>query len=458
MANTKLTRTPGGSGSNTTWTFSCWFKKTSIGADTVPWATGYTSPQIDEAMVNIGADDQLRFNIAINDSTDVTVKSKRKLRDTTAWYHIVVACDTTQATDSNRVKFYINGELETVFENTDYPTQGQSTFFGDSNKTHQIGIQPRTSNYLQGELSHVAFVDGQQLAPTVFGETDSTSGIWKWKDITGVTWGTNGFYLKFENSAALGTDSSGQSNTFTVAGSATRNIDNPSVNYNTLNGVSNPSSGYTLSNANTECTVSGQSFVRTFIANTLCPESGKWYWESKLVTSGASDRTSLGICSTEENIGTGTTIPQNECSICTGYSRIRFTVAGSVTEVDSFYTVPSAGDIFMYALDLDNTKFYFGVNGNWWNYNSAQTGGNPTSGSGYVTNNASIIHGAMSLFIRTQAGASATTFTNQFNFGNGFFGTTAITSAGSNGNGSLFEYDVPSGYYGLNTKNINTYG
>ncbi len=112
----------------------------------------------------------------------------------------------------------------------------------------------------------------------------------------------------------------------------------------------------------------------------------------------------------------------------------------------------------MYALDLDNTKFYFGVNGNWWNYNSAQTGGNPTSGSGYVTNNASIIHGAMSLFIRTQAGASATTFTNQFNFGNGFFGTTAITSAGSNGNGSLFEYDVPSGYYALNTKNINTYG
>ena len=452
MAATSLSRTPSSTGNRRTFTLSVWCKKMSSSQ------MNFLGAGASNAQNHIQFENN-RFQMRYYTSSNTTiVNTDALLRDESAWYHLVCAVDTTQATASNRIKLYINGEQQSLNDET-FPGQNGDWGFNVSGETMYIGRRGHSAAYYyDGEMAHFAWVDGQQLTPSTFGETDSTSGIWKWKDITGVTWGTNGFYLKFENSANLGLDSSGQGNNFTLSGSGTRNIDNPSIVYNTLNGVSNPANGYTLSNANTECTVSGQSFVRTFIANTLCPESGKWYWESKLVTSGASDRTSLGICSTEENIGTGTTIPQNECSICTGYSRIRFTVAGSVTEVDSFYTVPSAGDIFMYALDLDNTKFYFGVNGNWWNYNSAQTGGDPTSGSGYVTNNSSIIHGAMSLFIRTQAGASATTFTNQFNFGNGFFGTTAITSAGSNGNGSLFEYDVPSGYYGLNTKNINTYG
>ena len=110
----------------------------------------------------------------------------------------------------------------------------------------------------------------------------------------------------------------------------------------------------------------------------------------------------------------------------------------------------------MYALDLDNNKFYFGVNGNWWNYNSSQTGGDPTSGSGYVTNSTNIIKGAMSAFIRVQAGSAATTFTNQFNFGNGFFGTTAVSSAGTNASGhGIFEFNVPTGFTAFTTKGLN---
>ena len=435
MANTKLTRTPGGSGSNTTWTFSCWFKKTSIGADTVPWATGYTSPQIDEAMVNIGADDQLRFNIAINDSTDVTVKSKRKLRDTTAWYHIVVACDTTQATDSNRVKFYINGELETVFENTDYPTQGQSTFFGDSNKTHQIGIQPRTSNYLQGELSHVAFVDGAALAPTVFGETDTASGIWKWKQITGVTWGTNGFYLKFENSGNLGLDSSGNSNTFTVSGSATRNIDNPSISYARLNPLNRrlTSNAPTYSNTNTSLqgqTVNGQN--NNAIATFGGLKSGKWYFEVKVGTAG--DSWGIGVADNPQGSnGNGQGTNYNVYYQLDGQKYVGATASGS-----SYGASFTTGNIISCAFDLDNGTIIF--------YKDGATQG--TADTGLITNMVD--------------GYTPIGFTNKglmhWNFGDGFFGTTAISSAGSNGNGSLFEYDVPSGYYALNTKNINTYG
>jgi hypothetical protein len=107
----------------------------------------------------------------------------------------------------------------------------------------------------------------------------------------------------------------------------------------------------------------------------------------------------------------------------------------------------------MYALDLDNTKFYFGINGTWWDYATAETGGDPTSGSGYVTNSTNIIKGAMSLYIDVYAGAVSTTFTNQFNFGNAPY---AISSGNTDGNGyGNFEYEVPSGYLSLCTANLS---
>ena len=434
MANTYLNRTPSSSGSNTTWTFSCWYKKTSLGLDTVPWATGYTSPQIDEAMINIGADDQLRFNIAINDITDVTVKSSRKLRDVSAWYHIVVACDTTQGTASNRIKFYINGELETNLSVTDYPTQNQSTFFGDTNKTQLIGVQPRTSNYLQGELSHVAFVDGAALAPTVFGETDSTSGIWKWKEITGVTWGTNGFYFKFENSGNLGLDSSGNSNTFTVNGSATKNIDNPSVNYARLNPLNKRITSPAPTYSNTNTSLQGQTSSganNNAIATFGNLKSGKWYFEVKVGTAG--DTWGIGVADNPQGTnGNGTGGNYHVYYQLDGQKNVDS--AGSSSYGASFTT----GDIIGCAFDLDNGTIIF--------YKNGATQG--TADTGLITNMVD--------------GYTAIGFTNKglmhWNFGDGYFGTTAITSAGSNGNGSLFEYDVPSGYYALNTKNINTYG
>jgi len=435
MANTYLNRTPSSSGSNTTWTFSAWIKRSALGSDTVPFATGYTSPQIDEAMINIGADDQLRFNINVNDATDVTVQSARKLRDVSAWYHIVVACDTTQGTASNRIKFYINGELETNLSNTDYPTQNQSTFFGDTNKTQEIGRQPRSSNYLQGELSHVAFVDGAALAPTVFGETDSTSGIWKWKDITGVTWGTNGFHLIFGNSANLGLDSSGNSNTFTVNGSATRNIDNPSINYARLNLLNRriTSNDPTYSNSNTSLqgqTVNGQN--NNAIATFGDLKSGKWYFEVKVGTAG--DTWGIGVADNPQGSnGNGQGTNYNVYYQLDGQKYVGATASGS-----SYGASFTTGNIIGCAFDLDNGTIIF--------YKDGATQG--TADSGLITNMVD--------------GYTPMGFTNKglmhWNFGDGYFGTTAITSAGSNGNGSLFEYDVPSGYYALNTKNINTYG
>jgi len=440
-------------GDRQTYTFSVWIKRAKLGVYLNVMGTNSEGE-----CLRLESDNALTY--FFNGSSSGFIKTTQLFRDVSSWYHIVAAVDTTQATASNRVKIYVNGQQITSFSSETYPSLNQENKINQNSETFYVGNghAENASREFDGYMSEVVMIDGQQLDPTSFGEFDEDSGIWKPIDVSGLTFGTNGFYLDFENSGSLGADVSGNGNNFTVNNltAIDQTTDTPTNNFNTLNALSNPINGYTLSNGNLEATVSGQSFTRTYIASTIAPETGKWYWESKLITSGGSDRSSIGICSYDENIGTGTTIPQNELSICTGYSRIRFTENGSTTEVDSFYTVPSANDIFMYALDLDNTKYYFGINGVWWNYNTAETGGDPTSGSGYVTNSTNIIKGAMSAFLRVDAGAAATTFTNQFNFGSPPY---AISSGNSDGKGhGNFEYAVPSGYYALNTKNLAEFG
>ena len=454
MASTYLTRTQESSANSQIFTYSTWVKRSGItGAKQEMVSGGSASTDFD--MFYFDASERLSYYSKTSNSENLDLATSRKFRDTSAWYHIVLSVDTTQGTASNRVKLYVNGVLETAYDTSTYPSVNTNLFLNKANQSQIIGRQAYSAvDYFDGSMSHINFIDGTVYDATAFGEYDA-NGVWKIKTSPSVTYGTNGFFILKDGNSV--TDQSGNGNNFTVGGGTLTNTeDSPSNVFNVLNAVSNPPNGYTLSNGNLEATVSGQSFVRQFIANTIAPTSGKWYWESKLITSGGSDRSRLGICSYEENIGTGTTVPQNELSIATGSSRIRFTENGSTTEVDGFFTIPSANDIFMYALDLDNTKFYFGINGNWWNYNTAETGGDPTSGSGYVTNSTNIIKGAMSLLINVQAGAAATTFTNQFNFGNGYFGTTPVSSAGTNASGNgIFEYDVPTGYTALSTKGVN---
>ena len=467
-SNDYLYRTPSSSGNRKTFTVSFWVKlaETSFRYITGAAAAGQTYTQM-------GTTSSATVRVFNNTSgTTINVATNQVFRDPSAWYHIVFAIDSTQGTASNRVKIYVNG-TEATYSSTTYPDQNLDLNYNQASVIQAIGARgDDTGAQLNGYLSEYVFIDGQQLTPTSFGEFDEDNGIWKPIDglADDLTFGTNGFYLEFkesgtsQNSSGLGADTSGNGNHYAVNNltAVDQSTDTPTNNFCTLNALSNPVNGYTLSNGNLESTVSGQSFTRTYIASTIAPETGKWYWESKLITSGGSDRSTIGISSYENNIGTGTTHSQNEVSIATASSRIRITEngdgtnTGGNTEIDGFYTIPSANDIFMYALDLDNKKYYFGINGVWWNYNTAETGGDPTSGSGYVTNSTNIIKGAMSLYMRVQAGAAATTFTNQFNFGSPPY---AISSGNSDGNGhGNFEYAVPSGYYALNTKNLAEFG
>tara|TARA_B000000477_G_scaffold124499_1_gene132325 strand:- start:2121 stop:3443 length:1323 start_codon:yes stop_codon:yes gene_type:complete len=440
MANTYLTHTTSTPTNNDKCTISFWIKFSNVGSDLGVFSQHTDSNnRIQLARLTSGA---LSLFQKVSSSIEISITTNRLFRDVSAWYNVVIAFDTTQSTASDRVKFYVNGVQETSFSVSTYPSQNTDIRFNSSSLSQEIG-RITADTYMNGYMSHVAFVDGQALAPTVFGQTDSTSGIWKFKNPTGITWGNNGFHLKFENSGALGTDSSGNSNTFTVNGNGKQALDTPTNIHATMNSLV-PSSSVTFSNGNNTLTGSVSDNYSSNNIATLGASSGKWYWEAKYTTANANTNPTVGIAKMENyraDVNNTTT---------SGYAVVRLDgeiqVDGSNAGSSYWGSNPVAGDIIMFALDMDNGKFYLGKNGSW------ENSGVPTSGSTGTGSITSSLSGTQAPCIRYLASVFDT------NFGNGFFGTTAISSAGSNGNGSLFEYDVPSGYYALNTKNINTYG
>ena len=453
MANSYLTRTQT-AGNRRKGTFSAWVKRSALAYNyLISW---------NSTISGTSHGDWIRFNdnkldvIKYTGSVVYRVQTNRLFRDPSAWYHIVVAYDSEQSTASNRIRIYVNGVEETSFDTSTYPSEDFDFQFNHNSIVACVGKNYNTEANFNGYMSHVAWVDGQQLAPTVFGQTDSTSGIWKFKSPSGVTWGTNGFHLKMENSGALGTDSSGESNTFTVNGDLKQAVDTPSNVFATLNPLASlPNTGVsTFTNGSTTSQGVNGSYVNG--GSNLQMSSGKWYAECKYVaTSSDVGRMIIGIT---QDVSEISRINQDTGSYNTYFNNYDGSGAKSVqgSNPSSYGNAYGINDIIGIALDLDNEKLYFSINGTW------QNSGVPTSGStgtgaitGFSSPSSSISGG---YFFFSGSNSNAQNNTVSWNFGNGFFGTTAITSAGSNGNGSLFEYDVPSGYYALNTKNINTYG
>jgi hypothetical protein len=372
--------------------------------------------------------------------------SARKFRDTNSWYHFVFQADSTLGTAADRLKVYVNGVLETSFTKNNNP--GSNIDWGNqlaqTNSDLTISGTESQTQHFDGYISHIAFVDGQALAPTSFGETDSTSGIWKFKSPSGITWGNNGYHLKFENSANLGLDSSGNSNNFTVNGNLKQALDTPSNVHATFNSLikSLPTGGLSGGN-NTAKTNGADSTWRSAFGN-LGASSGKYYMEVKWVSGShfVSGFASQKTLSSHDFKDLTDTYSGGQ------YFGIYGTALYTNGSSGGSYTAASSGDIIQLALDMDNKKIYQGINGTW------NVGGNPASGNGISITGDTDEFWTFGISVYSNSGTGE----YQANFGNGFFGTTAITSAGSNGNGSLFEYDVPNGYYALNTKNINTYG
>jgi hypothetical protein len=459
MASTRLSRTAGTPTLNTKHTISMWFKRSKLSYGDCFLIDGYQDGN-NRFKLSFDSSDRLECYNTHGGSYTYTVITNRKFRDTSAWYHIVVAVDTTQSTDTNRVKLYVNGVQETDLATNNSPSINlANNVINESGATISIGDYQGGSNAFDGSMSHIHFCDGTQLAPTVFGSTDSTTGEWKINTSPSFTLGNNGFTILKDGNTI--TDQSSNSNNFTLAsGTLTKTEDCPSNVFsvwNNLNFVQ--SKAYPVfSNGNTKMNGTHDATYPNAISTLAIPKSGKYYAEFKNV---GTQNFAVGICDMDkgtEALRTANTTIYNTSFNGAVSVRKDGNVLMNGSEVSGVIPTVATNDICMIAYDADNGAFYAGRNGTWGTIGGVV--GVPTSGSSRTgATNIS----AQSWFTTSshQGFIVGSTSQSQYaiveaNFGNGYFGTTAVSSAGSNASGvGIFEYDVPTGYTALSTKGLN---
>lgn len=456
MASTYLSRTLVTPTSTTQYTFSAWVKRTTtVGASSaneVIFSNWYSTSLVGY----IRFEDQTD-TLHIYDNADGTQKlnyrTTASYRDTNAWYHIVVNADTSRSS-GDRCRLYVNGEQVSLTKVSD-STGRLGMLSGDSTNGMRLGAINNTGGteyYLGGLMSHVHFIDGGIYEASDFGEYDA-NGVWKIKTSPSVTYGTNGFFILKDGNSV--TDQSGNGNNFTVAGGTLTNTeDSPSNVFCTLNPLI-PSNG-SFSEGNNTVTTSSSSWCT--VGSNLGVTSGKYYWEVKInLLSGSTTSfyTMIGFArlqGSSSDLGSNLTSNLGDNNGVGIYSDngTLYHPGGTVSYANSFKT---SGTIIGVALDLDNNYGYWSINGTWQNSGDPESGATGTGGydlSSFA--DGSFIVPASSV----QNYASANQSENEYNFGNGYFGTTAVASAGTNASGNgIFEYDVPTGYTALSTKGLN---
>ena len=424
-------------GNRQTFTFSFWHKRTQLSGYE---ADNYLMSQGSNARFHF-AGHTLRFMF---DGNSTELEASGKLRDTSAWYHIVLAVDTTQATNTNRVKMYVNG-VSYEFNNSDWPSQNATSDWMNTNDLY-FNVRDGDGSYdNSGYWSEVACVDGTQCAPTVFGEFDDDSGIWKPKDLTeeDITWGSQGFYWTFSDTSALGADSSDNSNTATFSNLTTADIatDTPTNNFATFNVNVANSSNCTYSEGGTKV-VNGASAYRSFIS-TIAVTKGKWYAEFN--GGNPNDHFGAEVCPVDANDGNMDQSYMSSFTEGIGYYHNGNKYIDN--SASSYGNSITNSNLIGCALDMDNGYVYFSKDNTW------QNSGDPTSGSS-GTGGIALVAASKLHYMGTSNNNTAASYCN-------FGGFTALTvssgNADANGYGN-FEHAPPSGYYALCTKNLAKYG
>jgi len=462
MANTKLTRSNSGAGdSRKKMTWSFWIKRSKLGATQYLYNQYYSSDQYNSGIL-FQSDDSIRFWDYGGSSNDLDLQTTRLFRDTNAWYHLVFAIDTTQGTAANRVKLYVNGVQETVFDVATYPSQDHQLRMGEGGSSHQqqIGFQGFGStyqSYFDGVMSHVHYIDGTQYAASDFGSQDATTGEWKINTSPSVTYGTNGFFILKDGNSV--TDSSSNSNAFSVgAGTLTKTEDCPSNVFATLNPLAG-STDATFIAGNTTAYF-GTASSRSILTSTLGAVSGKYYWECKIGGNVSPNNATLGVGLSSSY--TADSNPVGYKSDSWGYKGWDGTVFNNSSSVGGTWSTFGDGDIIGVAVNLDNeqgglNKLYFSKNGVW------QNGADPsnfTSVTGVVGITKPENGDTGFLFAQFGDGGSSATPRFEVNFGNGYFQQTAVATNSGNGYAgaegkSIFNYQPPTGFTALSTKGLN---
>jgi len=434
-------------GNRRTFTYSGWCKR---------------PPEEETAFLTVGSgttrsyifitSSKLTVQNEVSSSVTTNLQTNAVYRDSSAWMHIVVAVDTTQGTEANRIKIYVNGEQITSFGTSNYPSQNEDFSF-NNNIVHEIGRTPwNNGNLYDGYFCEIVWIDGLQLTPTSFGETDSVTNNWVPKDVSGLTFGTNGFYLDFKDSSALGNDANG-SNNFTVNNltSIDQSTDTCTNNFATWNPLENYYQSNTYSEGNLQVQTQNTSFTYNFA--TIGVSTGKWYWEVEYdAKSGGTDQPFVGITSTQptSNDHELGNFPNDFAWYTdngTGY------LSNNNTYSNVGFNAYTVGDVISVALDLDNNKLYFAKNGTW------EKSGNPESGStgtGAISITAPASTPLGAYFPSVADGTTSYNATFKTNFGSPPY---AISSGNTDSSGmGNFEYAVPEGYYSLCTRNLNLIG
>jgi hypothetical protein len=432
-ASASLTRTPAAS-NRQTWTWSGWVKRGVLNNGSVQSLFGATADTDNFCMLSFTdfTNSPIQFAYVVGGNDSQRIRTTAVYRDPSAWYHIVLSIDTTQATAANRMKLYVNGSQVTAFSYASYPSQNANMWVNAA-ISHGIAVVPSVAGNFDGYLAEVNFIDGQALTPSSFGSTNALTGVWQPARYTG-TYGTNGFYLPFTDNSALttssnvglGKDFSGNGNYWTTNNiSLTAGVtydsmtDVPTLtsataaNFGVLNPIGNGSG--TISNGNLRAVT---STTLPDVGN-FAMQSGKWYWE---VTLTVSSNPRIGMYDIGKALPTAVGMGgTNSWAIINGPSRLYY--QGTIVAYGSF--VGSSGSVLMIAYDPTNGNLWFGENGSWFASGNPATGANPS------------LTGVTGTAIVAAAGSGSGSNTFDYNFGQ-----------------RPFSYSPPTGFVSLNTYNL----
>ena len=450
MAQTYLTKTFGSSGNLDVWTVSFWVKKSLIETGNDQYVMhAQTNGDNQTGIVLRGSGDGYHlqcFNAASASANNgFNVYTSMYFRDPSAWYHIVVACDTTEASGSNGLKMYVNGAQVTTTVGA--WNQNVDTQFS-KDQQHVVGAKTGAAQGFGGYLSQFIFANGTQYAASTFGSTNA-NGIWVPNSSPTVTYGSNGFKLDFAgtgasaNASGFGADSSGNNNHFTSTNLGT----NPSTtdtcqnNFATLN-IRDERQSATFTKGALEVVTNSSN--RNYVTMTQATKGGKWYLECKF--SDGAGNGYVGFCDMNNLQMSGTSTLGDKSNEARVNSDGSYEIGNSTTSgwAGSF----TDNDILGLALDCDNNRFTLSKNGQWADGSGNYDEANPTA---YITYTA----GNFMSFAFGE-GAGGATATIEVNAGQPIF-TISSSNSDANGEGS-FEYAVPSGYYALCTNNLAAHG
>ena len=425
-----MTKTPGSSGDLRKWTWSCWVKRGSISNGS---QTMFNAGSSSNTQLRFDSDDSINFYQYHSGAYTARLATNRKFKDVTAWYHIVAHWDTDNGTGGDRMKLFVNGVEETSFATDTNPSQNLDSYFGASGTAMYVGDKGDGAEEMDGYLSEMVFIDGQNLAPTSFGEFDEdTPRTWKPIDVSGLTFGTNGFYLDFEDSSNLGNDASGGTdfteNNIAAVDQATDTCTN---NFCTLNPLVRTDQ-ITFSEGNCKFSNHASNDDTGGGIGTFGVTKGKWYFEIKLLAQSGNH--------THGVISEFTNPVQQALQNKTGVTSWRNSDGGEVsvdgTVGDEDYGIMAQDSIMGIALDMDNYNISF------YDDNTA------------LASNINMSSTRGTIFPCITAGLGTTA---EVNFGG--CSAFAVSSAESDANGyGNFEHAPPSNYYALCTKNLAEYG